>query len=188
MQTVDMTRIRCRAARGGRRLAVLLAVALTAGALWLVTPADADTDGINADVQSFLATQLASLPVAGRTEVLVHGTDIAAARGAVSATGMKLITTYDKIGVAAARGTAAQIAVAGNQPGITYLEGNTPIRYTLDTSNIATRGAEAVATQTGANGRPLNGSGGLSPSSTLVSIPPTRSCATRTAPVQWSRT
>jgi len=90
---------------------------------------------------------------------MVHGTDIATARSAVRASGMRLITTYDKIGVAVASGTSAQIAAAGNQPGITYLEGNTPIEFTLDTSNTATRGAEAVSTLTGANGKRLDGSG-----------------------------
>ncbi len=159
MRIVPTIRTSRRAARGGSRAAGLLALTLAAGSLWLTTPASADTDGVNADVQGFLATQLGQLPVGSRTEVLVHGTDIRAARNAVSVSGLKLITTFDKIGVAAARGTADQIRAAGNQPGISYLEGNTPIRYTLDTSNTATRGAEAVATQTGANGRPLNGAG-----------------------------
>ncbi len=72
---------------------------------------------------------------------------------------MRLVTTYDKIGVAVARGTRAQITTAGNQRGVTYLEGNTPIEFTLETSNTATRGAEAVRTLTGANGRALDGSG-----------------------------
>jgi len=143
----------------GKRVIVLLATAVTAASISLTTPASADSDGINAEVQPYLATQLAQLPVAGRTDVLVHGTDITAASNAVSASGLHLITTFDKIGVAAARGTADQIRAAGNQPGISYLEGNTPFSFTLDTSNTATRGAEAVATQTGANGRPLNGSG-----------------------------
>ncbi len=72
---------------------------------------------------------------------------------------MKLVTTFDKIGVAVASGTEAQIPAAAAQPGVTYLEGNTPIEYTLETSNTATRGAEAVATLTGANGKALDGSG-----------------------------
>lgn len=52
---------------------------------------------------------------------------------------MRLITTYDKIGVAFASGTSAQIATAGDQPGIAYLEANRPIEFTLDSSNTATR-------------------------------------------------
>ena len=90
---------------------------------------------------------------------MVHGTTIAAARQAVAATGMRLVTTFDRVGVAVATGTSAQIPAAAAQPGVTYLEGNTPIEYTLETSNTATRGAEAVATLTGANGEALDGSG-----------------------------
>jgi serine protease AprX len=91
--------------------------------------------------------------------VLVHGTDIAAARAAVAATGMRPVTEFRRIGVAVASGTAAQIQAARTQPGITYLEGNSPIAFLDETSNIATRGAEAASTLTGANGRALDGSG-----------------------------
>jgi subtilisin family serine protease len=112
-----------------------------------------------ARVQDYLAAQLASLRHAASTTVLVHGTDIQAARAAVAATGMRLVTTFDRIGVAVADGTRAQVLAAGQRPGITYLEGNTPIELALDTSNQATRGAEAVATVTGANGQRLDGSG-----------------------------
>jgi subtilisin family serine protease len=123
------------------------------------TPTSPRGDGIVADVQDFLADQLAGLNRTKKVTVLVHGTDIDAARAAVSATGMRLVTTFDKIGVVVAKGTRGQITAAANEPGITYLEGNTPISFTLDTSNTATRGAEAVSTLTGANGQPLDGSG-----------------------------
>jgi subtilisin family serine protease len=89
----------------------------------------------------------------------VHGTDIAAARAAVDATGMRLVTEFERIGVAVASGTAAQVESARSQPGVTYLEGNTPIEFQDDTSNIATRGAEAVQTLKGADGQPLDGRG-----------------------------
>ncbi|WP_104525753.1 S8 family serine peptidase [Blastococcus atacamensis] len=104
-----------------------------------------------------LAGQLETL--SGPTTVMVHGTDIAAARAAVAATGMRLVTEYERIGVAVATGTADQIEAARTRPGVTYLEGNTPIEFTQETSNTATRGAEAAATLTGANGEALDGSG-----------------------------
>ena len=69
------------------------------------------------------------------------------------------MTTFDKIGVAVAKGTKTEIATARTQPGVTYLEGNTPIEFTLATSNTATRGAEAVRTLNGADGSDLDGSG-----------------------------
>ena len=90
---------------------------------------------------------------------MVHGTDIAAARAAVDATGMSTITEFEKIGVVVASGTADQIEAARTQPGVTYLEGNTPIEFYDQTSNEATRGAEAASTFTGANGSALDGSG-----------------------------
>jgi serine protease AprX len=129
--------------------------AVVAGAV-IAAPAQAAPSA--APVQDFLAEQLSTLGAAPTT-VLVHGTDIAAARAAVDATGMRLVTEFEKIGVAVASGTADQIEAARTQPGVTYLEGNTPIEFFDDTSNQATRGEEAVATLTGANGRPLDGSG-----------------------------
>ena len=112
-----------------------------------------------APVQAFLARQLAGLGAAVPTTVLVHGTDIAAARSAVSATGMRDITEFRRIGVAVASGTAAQVQAARSRPGVTYLEGDAPIRFLDQTSNTATRGAEAVSTLTGADGQPLDGTG-----------------------------
>jgi len=67
-------------------------------------------------MQPLLSEQLGDLGAAVPTVVMMHGTDIATARSAVRASGMRLITTYDKIGVAVASGTSAQIAAAGNSP------------------------------------------------------------------------
>jgi subtilisin family serine protease len=41
--------------------------------------------------------------------VLVHGIDIAAARSAVTATGMRVVTEFERIGVVVASGTAGQV-------------------------------------------------------------------------------
>src|SRR5215218_7554854 len=126
---------------------------VTAGLL--AAPAQAAPSA--APVQDFLADQLSTLT--GATTVLVHGTDIAASRAAVAATGMRVITEFERIGVVVASGSAGQIQAAGAEPGVTYLEGNTPIAFTQETSNIATRGAEAVQTLTGADGGALDGRG-----------------------------
>jgi subtilisin family serine protease len=112
-----------------------------------------------APVQAFLSNQLSTLAAATPTTVLVHGTSIAAARSAVQATGMRSITEFEKIGVVVASGTASQVQAARSQSGVTYLEGNSPIEFFDQTSNTATRGAEAVRTLTGANGQALDGSG-----------------------------
>src|SRR3954465_8969537 len=110
-------------------------------------------------VQGFLAPRLPALAGATPATVLVHGTDIAAARAAVAATGMRPVTEFERIGVAVASGTAGQIQAARTRPGVTYLEGNSPISFLDETSNTATRGAEAASTLTGADGQPLDGSG-----------------------------
>lgn len=69
-------------------------------------------------MQALLAGQLAALAPAARTTVLVHGTDVQAARSAVAASGMRLVTTFDRIGVAVAVGTRDQVLIcsAGLQP------------------------------------------------------------------------
>lgn len=98
-----------------------------------------------APIQPFLSATLAGLSATEKTTVMVHGTTITAAKAAVAATGMKPVTTFNKIGVAVARATATQVRSAAQQPAVTYLEGNQPIRLLLSTSNTATRGSAARA-------------------------------------------
>src|SRR3954451_9150142 len=142
--------------RSFRRCLGAVSGAVVLGAL-IATPASAAATP--APVQDFLAGQLKTLSAVTPTTVLVHGTDIRAARAAVTATGMRQVTEFERIGVAVASGTAAQIQAARTRPGVTYLEGDAPISFLDETSNIATRGAEAASTLTGANGQPLDGSG-----------------------------
>jgi serine protease AprX len=122
------------------------------------SPAPAAASG-PARVQDFLAGQLDRLGPVGRTTVLVHGTDLTAARRAVAASGLTPSTTFNKIGVVVARGTKSQIQAARIQPGVTYLEGNQPIAFTAETSNTATRGDEGLTSLTGADGTSLSGRG-----------------------------
>jgi subtilisin family serine protease len=143
--------------RSRRALGVGSLAALVAGVV-IATPAAAAPSAA-APVQDHLAEQLSSLDGAESATVLVHGTGIAAARAAVAATGMRLVTEFERIGVAVASGTAAQVRAVRTQPGVTYLEGNTPIEFHDQTSNVATRGAEAIRTFTGANGQKLDGRG-----------------------------
>ncbi len=113
-------------------------------------------DGL-APVSDHLEQTLGSLT--GRTTVLVHGASLRAARDAVGTTGMTPRHTFEAIDVVAARGTRAQVEAVRAAPGITYVEGNAPIELTQETSHQATRGAEAAATLTGADGTPLTGRG-----------------------------
>lgn len=111
-----------------------------------------------ANLSDFLAGQLSRLT--GPTAVMVHGTSISAARDAVAATGMTKKGEFTGIGVVIARATKAQVEAVRTQPGVTYVEGGAqPISFFQETSNVATRGAEAAATLTGADGSPLTGKG-----------------------------
>jgi serine protease AprX len=104
-----------------------------------------------------LAAQLGS--ATGTLPVFVHGTDIATARQAVASAGLTLITTWDRIGVAVARGSAAQISAVRYRPGVTYLEGDQPIQLDLSTSNVATRGEQARAQLRDGQALPVDGRG-----------------------------
>jgi serine protease AprX len=116
-------------------------------------------EGVLAPVQPWLSQQLDVLDAATPTTVLVHGTDLEAARSAVRAAGLTTNTTFDRIGVVVATGLPAQVQLVRSQPGVTYVEGNQPIAFSLATSNKATRGDEARNTLTGADGTSLDGKG-----------------------------
>ena len=91
---------------------------------------------------------------------MVHGSSITAARQAASAAGLGKRAEFSKIGVVVAKGTKSQIQAVRTQPGVTYVEGGAqPIHSSQETSNVATRGAEAAATLTGADGSKLTGKG-----------------------------
>ena len=148
MRTVKRTRA---AAVAGALAAVALAAPASASLL--------PTGDALAPVQPWLSQQLDALDAATPTTVLVHGTDLAAARAAVRAAGLTEVTSFDRIGVVVAKGLAAQVRAVRSQGGVTYVEGNQPIEMLLSTSNTATRGSEARETLTGADGTGLDGKG-----------------------------
>ncbi|WP_028785405.1 S8 family serine peptidase [Terracoccus sp. 273MFTsu3.1] len=117
------------------------------------------TGQARAPLSTWLAQHWSTLSAVTPTTVLVHATDIGAARRAATASGLTVRDTYDKIGVVVAAGLPVQIDAVRSVPGVTYVEGNQPIDMFLSTSNTATRGSEARATLTGANGKALDGSG-----------------------------
>lgn len=121
------------------------------------SPAASASASSLAPVADGLAATLRTARAGVALPVMVHGTDVAAARRAVSASGLRLITTFDKVGVAVASGTPAQIERARAQAGVTYLEGDAPLDFFQTTSHVATRGEEAR--QAGVGGVPLDGRG-----------------------------
>ncbi|MEI2713120.1 MAG: S8 family serine peptidase [Nocardioides sp.] len=134
------------------------AVAVAACAVLSLAPGGAAA-AESAPVQDYLAERLSSLSSLSKETVLVHGASLTAARDAVAASGLDEVTSFDKIGVVVARGTKAEIRSVTTQPGVTYVEGNQPIELAQFTSNKATRGEEALATVTGADGARLDGRG-----------------------------
>lgn len=146
------------ASRRARRglLAGLLAGGMVASATLTAAPAAAAPTP--APLSPSMVEQLASATGAPMP-MMVHGETLADAQRAVEATGMTTVTTFDRIGVVVALATPGQVDAARTQPGVTYLEGNQPIEMFTNTSQQATRGAEAVDTLVGANGQPLDGSG-----------------------------
>jgi serine protease AprX len=152
MRTVKRSRV---AMIAGAATAALATVALA-------TPASAGllpSGGSLAPLQPWLSSQLGVLDTLTPTTVLVHGTDLAAAKDAVRAAGLRQVTTFDKIGVVVATGLPAQVQLVRAQHGVTYVEGNKPIEMFLSTSNKATRGDEARTTLQGADGTSLDAKG-----------------------------
>lgn len=139
--------------RMSRGLVVLAAAALLVPAGPVVAaPAGAP---LSASLASTLSNAAQTLPLT----VLVHGTDLAAAKAAVSQAGLTEVTSFRRIGVVAARGTAGQVQAVRALPNVTYVEGNDPIRFFATSGTAATRSREAQQTLTGANGAQLDGTG-----------------------------
>ena len=129
----------------------------------LLAPTSLVAQAISADdranVSAFLAKKLTTLSATAPAAVMVHGATLTQAQSAVTATGMQRVTSFRKIGVVVATGTASQIQAVRSQPGVTYVEGNQGITLFQDSSNVATRGYEATQTLTGADGTKLTGTG-----------------------------
>lgn len=139
---------------------VLAAAALVLG---LGSPSSAGASSLPggmitpAPIDPWLARQLDSGGEAELT-VLVHGTELAAARRAVSLAGLTPRQDLGRIGVAIASGTPREVRLAAYQPGVTYLEGDRPLAYFTDYSHVATRGVSAARFRDSA-GKRLDGSG-----------------------------
>ena len=144
----------------------LLVGGLVAGATLVAVPASAEPALVA--LSPSLVSELRS--AAGPLSVMVHGVTLADAERAVAVTGMRRVTSFNKIGVVVARASEQQIQVARRQPGVIYLEGDQPLVAHADppagpmlptrsTSLVATRGLEARQTLSGANGAALDGTG-----------------------------
>lgn len=111
-----------------------------------------------APIQPWLATELERTGPSQQLPVLVHGSDLKAARAAVTRSGLTPLRDLKRIAVTIARGTPSQVQFAARQPGVTYVEGNQPIEFHLGSSHEATRSEEASASLA-RDGRTLDGAG-----------------------------
>ncbi|HEY7485773.1 MAG TPA: S8 family serine peptidase [Streptosporangiaceae bacterium] len=139
-----------------------LITAVVAGLAIAATPAAADVTalaGPGARLQTWLTGRLAAAKTATPMTVFVHGTSARTAKEAAGAAGLKVVHTWDSIGVAVAKGRPAKIRAVAHRAGVTYLEGARPLMYYDATSNIATRGDQARRRLHGADGHALDGRG-----------------------------
>ncbi len=147
-----------------RRISALLAttsvlVAMSPAAA-LAAPSVAAIEVAEPVITSWLDSELAAAAVTDTFLVMVHGEgDLAATESRMATLGFDLAPPLHAIDVAAGIGTRAQIVALAGSDGITRIEGDQPAEYYLDTSHVATRGAEAAASWTDAAGNPIDGSG-----------------------------
>ncbi|PRX48457.1 serine protease AprX [Prauserella shujinwangii] len=141
------------------RRSVLVAASVIALPLAGAVPAAAQQADPLAPVSDTLEALLGSASGVTPVTALVHGTDLAAATAAVRDAGLSPITSFRRIGVVAASGTASQVRQVRASEGVTYVENNDPLRMFASTGTAATRSAAARTTLTGANGQPLDGRG-----------------------------
>lgn len=111
-----------------------------------------------ADLDPWLSRRLPAAAPDTPLRVLVHGTTADAALDAVADAGLTPVATWERVGVAVAWGTPAEVASVARQPGITYVEGDRPLVWHTDTTHVATRAAEARRRRD-PRGRPVDGRG-----------------------------
>ncbi|MBK1786704.1 S8 family serine peptidase [Prauserella cavernicola] len=134
-------------------------ITASAAVLILAGAAPAQSAQPLAPVSETLGALLSTASGAAPVTALVHGTDLAAAEAAVRDAGLTPITSFSRIGVVAASGTADEVAAVRSAPGVAYVENNDPLRVHASSGTAATRSTEARETLTGADGGALDGSG-----------------------------
>ena len=146
--------------RRSRRASARVLVAAVAAVLFvpLGSPVSA-APSVLAPLSSSLSATLGAAADAQPMTVLVHGADLASAEAAVGQAGLTEVTSFRRVGVVAAAGTAAQVRAVRALPGVTYVEANDPIEFFATSGTAATRSRIAQQTLVGANGAKLDGTG-----------------------------
>lgn len=111
-------------------------------------------------IDAWLEDTLAATAAGVDLRVMVNADTVENALAAVDASGLTLLATMDRIGVAIAAGTPSQIRSAANQPGVAIVEGaDRPLTTEMDTSHRATRSDLARASFQTDGGLPYDGTG-----------------------------
>jgi serine protease AprX len=142
------------------RLTAVLAGVATATTALIAVPAPSQAALLSSRpvLQPSLVGHLATVKAGDAVRVLVQaGGDLSAAKRAVSATGLRLETTLDRVGIAVAVGTPDRVKALGGARGVTRLDwADERITWDTTTSHVATR---AVPVQDGAYDVDGDGSG-----------------------------
>ncbi len=117
--------------------------------------APATTSRIAPWLQGALRTAPASAPM----RVMVSGAHPGDAKRALVRSGLRLQQSFDLVGIAVGIGLPAQVRRITLQPGVRYVEGDQPLRYTLDTAHKATRSDIARASLRTNRGAVIDGAG-----------------------------
>lgn len=145
-----------------RRTPFMGSVLAAAAVLAVVSAATASADvTVRVDlakVSPVLVKTLSTLSGNAKVPVMVHGRNADDATRAARDAGMKVVTTFRKIGVVVAAGTKKQITETRSKIGVTYLEGDQRLAFAMETSHTATRGRQARGLRDRA-GRSVDGRG-----------------------------
>ena len=122
-------------------------------------PTSWDAVPVGERLQPWLAGELKTADPAKPLRVMVAGETTGAAANATKAVGLTVQQVWAKAGIVVAAGLPAQVKAVVSQPGVTAVQGDIPLAYTLETAHEATRSEQAMSTFTAADGSPVDGSG-----------------------------
>lgn len=106
-----------------------------------------------------LAAELAEASSDQKLEVLVGAKTAAAAEAAIRDVGLEPFLTFDKVGFSSTAGSPDAIRKLAERPGVTYVQGNRPLKPSMETAPIATRIPEAEAAYAAGFGKSKNSQG-----------------------------
>ena len=109
--------------------------------------------------QPWLEQHLTEVAAGTPLRVMVRATSIDAAVAATQAAGLTVQQQWPLVDIAVGLGTPAQVRALRDRREVIYVEGDTPLSYSLDTAHQATRSDEALQTYSDATGAQVDGAG-----------------------------